>query len=152
MKQLAFISLSLVALLPLGCKDTSPCDPGQKVTGIGCFPETGGTGGKPSSVAGSDAGGAPISSDGGAGEALAGADSGAGIEPWGNPDATWGSYCEANKDCGPDAPICATAPLFYCTQIDCQEGEANFGVCPDGWDCFKYEDNPAICFNPNAGK
>ena len=162
MKQLAFIHVAplalLIGLLPLACKDTSPCDAGEKATGIGCFPEDkGGSAGKSSSTAGSDSGGAPATSDGGAPPASGAGvpdtgTGGSGVEPWGNPDATWGSHCEANKDCGPDAPICATAPLFYCTQVDCQEGEANFGVCPTGWDCFKYLDNPAICFNPDAGK
>lgn len=151
MKQLAFISVALLGLLPLACKDESPCDDNQKATGIGCFPiETAGSAGKASTTAGSNAGGAPAS-EGGAPDTGTGA-GGSGIEPWGNPDATWGSHCEANKDCGPEAPICATTPLFYCTQLDCQEGEANFGVCPTGWDCFKYLDNPAICFNPDAGK
>ncbi|HVY27876.1 MAG TPA: hypothetical protein VHB79_15075 [Polyangiaceae bacterium] len=130
MKYLALFTLGVLGLLPLACKDTDPCDPGQEIKGTGCFPimssDTGSTG-----DAGADAGGA------------------AGVEPWGNPDATWGSHCDRNKDCGPDAPICATAPFNYCSQIDCQDGEANAGVCPDTWTCFKFEPYPAICTDPN---
>jgi len=135
-KYLALLSFGLLGLVPLACKDTDPCDPGQEATGIGCFPikSDGGSAGKSSAAveAGADAGGA-----------------GSGVEPWGNPDATWGSHCDTNKDCGPDAPICATAPFNYCSQIDCQDGEANAGVCPDTWTCFKFEPYPAICTDPN---
>lgn len=141
MKYLALVTFGLLGLLPLACKDTDPCDPGQEIKSTGCFPvKPSGSagkgsvsnGGEPSAEAGASAGGA-----------------GSGVEPWGNPDATWGSPCEHNAECGPDAPICATAPFNYCSQIDCQDGEANAGVCPDTWVCFKFEPYPAICTDPN---
>lgn len=138
------LPLLALGLAPLACKDSDPCDPGQEAKGTGCYPvkASGGSagksstkpadGGEPSADAGASAGGA-----------------GSGVEPWGNPDATWGSPCEHNAECGPDAPICATAPFNYCSQIDCQDGEANAGVCPDTWVCFKFEPYPAICTDPN---
>ena len=140
MKYLALFTLGL-GLLPLSCKDTDPCDPGQEIKSTGCFPiKTGGSAGKTSSADGGETSAEAGASAGGAGS---------GVEPWGNPDATWGSPCERNAECGPDAPICATAPFNYCSQIDCQDGEANAGVCPDTWVCFKFEPYPAICTDPN---
>jgi len=134
----------LLATLP-GCKDEDPCDPGEQSIGTACYPAaTGGGAGKsnpPQAGASSDGGGA----DGG------GADGGAaagGSEPSGNPDATFGTVCASNADCGGDAPICATDPLFYCSQIDCSAGEANEGACPASWTCFpKAPDHPSACVN-----
>lgn len=143
MKYLALVTFGLLALLPVGCKDTDPCDVGQEAKATGCFPiQAGG------SNAGKSGAGGEASAE--AGAAAGGVDSGAPmVEPWGNPDATWGSPCERNAECGPDAPICATAPFNYCSQIDCQDGEANAGVCPETWVCFKLEPYPAICTDPN---
>jgi hypothetical protein len=59
----------------------------------------------------------------------------------------YGTVCQSNAQCGGPAPICATDPLNYCSQIDCEAGEANEGICPAGWRCFKYQDNPSICVN-----
>lgn len=70
---------------------------------------------------------------------------GAGEPP--EPEAMFGDTCKTNDDCGGLAPICATDPLFYCSQIDCEAGEANEGACPEGWRCFKYLDNPSACVN-----
>lgn len=129
----ASIALGLcgLSLVPFGCKDNDPCDPGQEFVAIGCFPVAAGSAGKSSAEAGAggaeDAGGA------------------SGVEP-----PTFGTACATNADCGGDAPICATDPLFYCSQIDCQDGEANAGSCPADWVCFKYLDNPSACVNPSS--
>jgi hypothetical protein len=124
-------------LLPLACKDESPCDENQDSIGTGCFahedePADGGSGGVDGPMAGA------ASSDAGA--------------PSGNPDATFGTPCTLDDDseCGGPAPVCATDPLYYCIQIDCLEGEANEGACPEGWTCYKQEGSPSACVNLNA--
>ena len=143
--QSAALFALLGALSLLGaCKDDSPCDPGQEIKGTGCFPiAAGGSGGKSAlpQAGAPDAGGA------GTDEPMAGA---SGIEPPGNPDAMFGTTCQTNADCGGPAPICATDPLFYCSQIECQDGEVNAGACPADWVCFKYLDNPSACVNPSS--
>jgi hypothetical protein len=125
--------LTLLALLvaPPACKDQEPCDPGQESIGTGCFVvATGGSGGGTST----DDGGAPSG--------------GATDEPAiGNPDATFATPCHANAECGGDAPVCATEPLFYCTQLDCLDGEENAGACPDGWTCVHLPPKPSACVN-----
>jgi len=50
---------------------------------------------------------------------------------------TFGKTCTAQSDCGGDAPVCAAPHAPYCTQIMCNPGEANAGVCPPGWTCFQ---------------
>ncbi len=126
-----------------GCKDKDPCDPGFEFDAIGCFPVNGGGAGKTSGpqAGAPDAGGADGAPDAGGAS---------GIEPPGNPDAMFGTTCATNADCGGDAPVCATDPLFYCSQIECQDGEANAGSCPADWVCFKYLDNPSACVNPSS--
>jgi len=138
----ALAPLCLCALLiPLSCKDNDPCDPGQELVGTGCFPIPA-AGGAPG------AGGLGDSTPGGAGASAGGAPSG--IEPPGNPDATFGTKCQSNADCGGPAPICATDPLFYCTQIDCLAGEANADVCPDQWVCLHFPPQPSACVNSQS--
>ncbi len=135
---IALLALLNVLVTP-GCKDEDPCDAGQESVGTACYPVA--TGGSAGSASAPEAG---ASNEGGA------ADGGTpdGIEPPGNPDAVFGDTCETNADCGGDSPICATAPLFYCSQIDCAEGEANDGACPAGWTCFpKAADHPSACVN-----
>jgi len=139
---LGLLGLSLVSL---GCKDDDPCDPGQEFIAIGCFPVTGGSAGKSGTV---PAAGAADELGGATGEPNAGG--AAGVDPPGNPDAMFGTSCTTNADCGGDARVCLTDPLFYCSQIDCQEGEPNAGSCPTGWTCFKYLDNPSACVNPSS--
>jgi hypothetical protein len=127
----------LLAALASACKDDEPCDPGQVSIGTACFPaEIGGSGGS----TGAASAGAP--SDGG--DAAGGEPAQGGPR---TPDASFGTPCETNADCGGDAPVCATDPLFYCSQLDCDVGEANDGVCPEGWTCLKYLDNPSACVN-----
>jgi len=144
-KHLAFFTFGLLGLVPLACKDTDPCDPGQEIKSTGCFPITATGGGAGTSGHTGAEAGAPDQAAG-AGGASSGEPM---VEPWGNPNATWGSPCTHNAECGPDAPICATDPFNYCSQIDCQDGEAHAGVCPPTWNCFKYLDYPAICIDPN---
>jgi hypothetical protein len=128
------VLLGLSASL-LACKDEDPCDPGQESIGTGCYPiATGGSAGSTSTPLA----GAP--SDGGA----------AGQPAAGNPDATFGTPCESDAECGGDAPVCATDPLFYCTQLDCNEGEENAGVCPEDWSCVHLPPQPSACVNLNA--
>lgn len=136
----SLLTLGLLGLLvaPPACKDNEPCDEGQESIGTGCFPEaTGGStaGGSSNPQAGSpnEAG----ASDGGAGNAA----------PVGNSDATFGTPCESDAECGGDAPVCATDPLYYCTQLDCKDGEENAGACPDGWTCLLLPPNPSACVN-----
>ncbi|MDF3065124.1 MAG: hypothetical protein K0R38_725 [Polyangiaceae bacterium] len=123
------LTLSLALGLLSGCKDEDPCDEGEEAIGTGCYPrQTGGSGG----TGVTPQGGAPMG-EGGAGTST------------GNPDATFGTACESDADCGGDAPICDYEQFHYCLQTECQEGEQNEGVCPDGWTCFKYLDNPSAC-------
>jgi len=125
----------------LSCKDSDPCDAGQELVGSGCFPI-------PPSGGAPGAGGLGDVAPGGAGASTAGAPSG--VESPGNPDATFGTKCQSNADCGGPAPICATDPLFYCTQIDCQAGEANAAVCPDQWVCIHLPPQPSACVNSQS--
>ena len=127
------VLLGLFVALP-ACKDENPCDPGQESIGTGCYPiAAGGSAGTTSMPAA----GAP--SDGGVGQPAAG-----------NPDATFGTPCESDVECGGDAPVCATEPLFYCTQLNCNDGEENAGVCPEGWTCVHLPPQPSACVNLNA--
>ena len=128
--------LALLCLLvaPPGCKDSEPCDPGQESVGTACFLTM--TGGRASQAGASNDAGA---SDGGVASG--------GAPAVGNPDATFATPCESNADCGGDAPVCATDPLFYCTQLNCKDGEENAGACPDGWTCVLLPPNPSACVN-----
>lgn len=122
------------------CKDDDPCDPDQTEQNGQCYPAAppaaGGSGGSQTS---GDAG----ASLGGTAESEAGA---------GAVETPFGTACEDktdSSDCGGDAPVCADlTPLgqsVYCTQIDCAEGEANAGVCPDGFTCFAVTGYPSVC-------
>jgi hypothetical protein len=132
--------LSGLSLLPFGCKDTSPCDDGQESIGTSCFPAaTGGGAGKASVKPES---GAPAEGGDAAG--------GAASPPVGNPDATFGTTCQSDADCGGDAPICDTEMFHYCLQTECADGEANAGVCPEGWVCVSVPPHPSACINASA--
>ncbi|MES1189411.1 MAG: hypothetical protein ABUL60_36680 [Myxococcales bacterium] len=130
----------LTALVALSaCKDEQPCDPGQEAIGTACYPVAAGGSATAGSSSGSQAG--EVSSEGGAG------DGSGGDAASGNPDATFGTPCQSDAECGGDAPVCATDPLFYCTQLDCKDGETNAGACPDGWSCVLLPPNPSACVN-----
>ncbi len=130
------LTLVVAGLLSFACKDEDPCDPDQVEQNALCYPAdsagSGGTGGSSSASAGAagepSAGGAPASVDAEFGQACS--------------DTT------AHSDCGGQAPICAPLPAgSVCTQIECQEGEANAGACPAEWTCLKVGDNPSACVN-----
>jgi hypothetical protein len=131
----AMFRVSLVACFgaALGasaCKDEDPCDADQEEREGLCYNAAGGTSAGPGPTAG-------ISPD-------ASADAAATAGPdFGTPCAdTVGS-----SDCGGTAPLCAPFPAgSLCTQIFCQAGEVNEGVCPEGWQCVTYPGNPSVCF------
>jgi len=136
------LMLGLLGLggLVAGCKDDSPCDPGQEERNSQCYPvATGGAGGA-GSTGGTAAGGTDAA---GAADAAAGA---AAVE------TAFGTECAdtaGSSDCGGEAPLCADlTPLgqtVMCTQINCAEGEANAGVCPSGFTCFAVPGHPSVC-------
>lgn len=135
----SLLTLGLLGLLvtPPACKDKEPCDEGQESIGTGCFPVAAG---------GSSAGGSSKPEAGSPSDAGA-ADGGSAAAPAGNPDATFATPCETDADCGGDAPVCATDPLFYCTQLNCKGGEENADACPEGWTCLLLPPNPSACVN-----
>jgi hypothetical protein len=51
--------------------------------------------------------------------------------PKSNPDATFGTECMLQSDCGGDAPVCGGPMLPICTVTNCE----NTG-CPNGWTCI----------------
>lgn len=133
----ASLTLLLASFSSFACKDEDPCDPDQVERDAVCYPAdtSGGSGGSS---------GSSSASAGAAGEPAAG----------GAPasvDAEFGQACSdtaLHGDCGGKAPICAPLPAgSVCTQIECQEGEANAGVCPAEWRCLKVGDNPSACVN-----
>ena len=119
-------------LAMFGCKDDSPCDEGFVERGSSaCYPLPAGGAG--------EAGQAGMTGDVDAGD-------GGGAAPAafyiGQPCAD----TEAHSDCGGGAPICADLPAgTMCTQILCQAGEPNAGVCPSDWMCLSSAGNPSAC-------
>lgn len=121
--------------LAVGCKDDDPCDPGQIVQNTQCYPAP--ANGGDTGSGGADAGGEP--------EAAGGA-------PSAEVDTPFGAACKdttASSDCGGIAPVCADLTKLggsvMCTQIDCSVGEANAGVCPEGFTCFAFPGYPSVC-------
>jgi hypothetical protein len=131
-----------LVLSSFGCKDDSPCDEGQEVRNVSCYPvaAAAGTGSGSAGAGGEDTAGEDTDSD-----ASAGADPPAGIQ------AEVGQTCAdtaAHSDCGGNAPICAPLPSgTACTQILCLAGEANEGACPSGWTCLQARPlpSPSVC-------
>ena len=112
-----------------GCWASDPCEPGQVVRFDSCFPGP---------VATPDASG-----EGGAGEG--GSSEGSASEGGAAP-SSFGKTCSTSTDCAAGSPICGAPQLPYCTQINCQAGEANAGACPaTGWQCLKVGANPSVC-------
>jgi len=126
----------MAALAILGCKDDSPCDEGQEERGAAaCYPLP--TGGGAGQAGGAGPAGTTGNVDAGDGGAAA-------------PAAAYiGQPCadtETHSDCGEGAPICADLPAgTMCTQVLCQAGEANEGVCPSDWMCLSSAGNPSAC-------
>jgi hypothetical protein len=133
----SFLSLLLAALSGFACKDEDPCDPDQVERNALCYPADN-SGGSSSNGGSSSAAAGAAGDPGGAG----------GAAPV---DAEFGEACsdtEAHSDCGGRAPICAPLPAgSVCTQIECQDGEANAGACPAEWTCLKVGENPSACVN-----
>jgi len=143
-RPLSALLLTAVVLLPFGCKDDSPCDPGEVAVGTACFrapaPEAAGSGGADDSQPGAAGmGGEPAAE-----------------MPVGNPDATFGTHCDSNADCGNDAPLCDSKMFHYCLQTDCLDGEEHAGVCPPGWICVPPGETadgttyPSACINASS--
>ena len=107
----------------VGCWEGNPCDPGQVVRLDQCVAA-------PTAPAASpDAGGE--SADATGVDALV---------------DNFGMTCASASDCaGGTAPVCGAPQLPVCTQVFCQAGEANAGVCPTGWQCVAVGSNPSVC-------
>ena len=136
----ALASLAWVAasLALAACKDDSPCDEGQVARLNSCYPApAAGAAGQAGSSGEAGAPGDEADTDAG--------DSGAAAptqfvigQPCTDPDTS--------SDCGGGAPVCAPLPAGpACTQILCQEGEPNAGVCPSDWPCLVFGTNPSAC-------
>jgi hypothetical protein len=124
------------ALATIGCKDDSPCDEGFVERGLAaCYPLPAGGGAGQAGSSG-QAGTTGIDVDAGDGGGAA-------------PAAAYiGQPCAdtaAHSDCGEGAPVCADLPAgTMCTQLFCQAGEANQGVCPSDWMCLS-NGGPSAC-------
>jgi hypothetical protein len=121
----------------VACKDDSPCDEGQVERGLAaCYPLPAGGAGQAGS---SGEAGAPGDTDAGAGD-------GGGAAPAAFYIGQPCSDTTTHSDCGGDAPVCAPLPAgSVCTQILCQDGEPNAGVCPSDWMCLSSAGNPSAC-------
>ncbi len=126
------VTVGLLLLVP-GCWAKDPCGPGFVIQpnytcqAIALPADAGSEGAAPDA--------APVeggtSSEAGAPEAAA--------------PSSFGKTCAAMTDCGGDAPICGAPQLPYCTQINCQLGEANAGACPADYTCFTAPGYPSAC-------
>ena len=112
--RIAVVSLSFASVLAVlgGCFVSTPCDPGYfENSELQC------------EAVPAPAPEASASAEGGAGGGEAAA------------ATSFGKTCAAQTDCSGDAPICGAPQLPYCTQVSCNPGEANAGVCPAGFTC-----------------
>jgi hypothetical protein len=127
------LAILIPALLP-ACWDNNPCDPGQVVVYTQCAwpPETNA---QDTSDTASDPWGVACTPT----EAETSVDANETASQSDSNDASDAASDGASSaDSGPcygNAPICAPSPLNYCTNIDCSQGEANYGICPAGWTC-----------------
>jgi hypothetical protein len=67
-----------------------------------------------------------------------------GGESPGNPNATFGTPCDSQDDCGGIAPVCGGPELPICTNINCLDDRE---LCPSDWQCLdikKYGQLPGI--------
>lgn len=137
----ALVTLAAIAFAP-ACMVDNPCGAGLYETpGYRCAPLPA----APASDAGPGEGGAAVApdapdADGGGGDAEASAP----VEP-ASATSSFGKTCGAMTDCGGDAPICPAPQFPYCTQIHCEAGEANAGVCPTGFTCVRLPGYPSGC-------
>lgn len=135
-RMLASASLALaLALATTSCDPNPACDPGQHQDTGACYPNTPTGGGN---------------GDGGSNDAAAGdgEDSGKGgssaCVPGPGHYQGFGTACTADTDCSCYAPTCATAPLNYCSHLECQ---SDTSLCPPGWSCT---DISAFSSDPKA--
>lgn len=56
-----------------------------------------------------------------------------------NPDATYGTPCKLQSDCGGVAPVCGGPMLPLCTTINCESAG-----CPSGWSCIDVTKYPGV--------
>jgi hypothetical protein len=105
--------------LALGaCQPGTLCDPGQHAVRGGCYPD---------SVPAADSG-KPGADDAGD-DLVDAANSCSGDRYQG-----FKTSCTQSSECGCHAPACATAPLNYCTKLNCDPGDPS--DCPPGWTCL----------------
>jgi hypothetical protein len=117
------------------CQPSTLCDPGQRAMGGGCYPVS-----KPAADSGE-----PKEGDAG--------NDAAAPSCAGDPYDGFKDSCTKNGDCGCHAPVCATAPLNYCTQVNCDPSDSS--ACPPGWTCLMIPPGASpdpnimrICFAP----
>jgi hypothetical protein len=131
-----------LSFLVAGCQPTELCDPGQVHKGGGCYPKP-----KKDSGPADDEQDASLDADASA------ADGGGGDECPGEPYGGFGEKCTASSECSCHAPDCATAPLGYCTKINCDVSDS--ASCPPGWTCLMIPEGAApdpslktLCLKP----
>jgi hypothetical protein len=132
----------LGAALIAACADKDGCGEGFEERNSYCYPvEESASGG----AAGEGTAGG--STEGGAGGATSGGAGGETGSGGGEADVPFGAACESDEDCGGDTAVCVNEPVVLgCTNTDCDEGEANEGICPSDWTCFPASNgNPSAC-------
>jgi hypothetical protein len=139
---LSVTALVVMAALASACWAKDPCGEGMFLLTEGnCAALPGAADAAPESgplvALGNDGGDA--ASDGGDG----GSDATSPVEAAAT--SSFGKTCAAMTDCGGDAPICGAPQLPYCTQINCQPGEANAGACPADFTCITPPGYPSVC-------
>jgi hypothetical protein len=102
------------------CQPGTLCDPGQHAMTGGCYPDP---------MPAADSGEANEDDAGDTGDKSDAAPS-CGGEPYQGFKAS----CSQSSECGCHAPDCATAPLNYCTKVNCDPGQPS--ECPPGWTCL----------------
>jgi hypothetical protein len=139
-------SISLAALMSLGCKESKPCDPTTYYNGQACLPYLDAAALAPPTDASVslDAAAAPVD------DAVAAESGGSAstVKP--------GDPCVDNithSDCqGPSTDYCAVQPgqPGYCTKTGCTATDTS--LCPQGWSCFNVGQfmpgQPWICLKP----
>ena len=104
------------------CQPSTLCDPGQHAIAGGCYPDE-----KKRDSGGDDEPDASADASADAEVADAGGCPG-------DPYEGFKKSCTSSGDCGCHAPDCATAPLGYCTRLNCDPDDER--DCPPGWTCL----------------
>ncbi|HEX2675027.1 MAG TPA: hypothetical protein VHM19_00270 [Polyangiales bacterium] len=111
-----------IALALSACDPSTKCDPGWHAMKGGCYKNT--RGGSSKDAGNDDDAGA---ANGGKAGASGGSCSGAAYDGF-------GTTCTMDAECGCHAAKCATAPLNYCTKINCDAKDS--AACPPKWTCI----------------